>query len=602
MASPQTTPTVPGPGLSVPETPPREISIDVERLSKSYMIPTKKLDTLKERAVRPFERATYRRLQALDEVSFEVEQGEFFGIVGRNGSGKSTLLKLLASIYRADAGRIRIAGRVVPFIELGVGFNVELSARDNVVLNGVMMGLTPREARWRFDEVIEFAELEEFSELKLKNYSSGMLVRLGFSLMTQVDADVLLIDEVLAVGDAAFQQKSFDAFSRLHREGRTIVLVTHDMHTVEGHCDRAILLEEGRILEIGDAGDVARRYLELNFEHRRAEKESEDVRFRGGGDVAEFVDVRIVDESGATVTSIEARQPIRIEIEIEAKTRIERPMFGFQILDGDGLQIFAPDPWGLDTPLTDRALEPGERVHLRAEVANPLASGHYYVNCALGRLAGQMEMMAFRKHAADFVVYGAKPFGGLVAARLRDLDRGRGPAMSTADGARRPGTAELREITGPSALGGGARRFFDLLWLTSVTEFKLGYHGTALGFLWSFLRPLLLFGVLLLVFTQVFRFGDDVKNYPAMLLLQHHAVHVLRRRDRQRRDLGGAKRERGPQDAVPAARDPALGGDHERAPARAQPDRRLHLPDRLRRRAGLDLDPDPAADPRRSSS
>jgi ABC-type polysaccharide/polyol phosphate transport system ATPase subunit len=414
MASSQTTSTVPGPGLSVPETPPREISIEVERLSKSYLIPTQKLDTLKERAVRPFERATHRRLQALDAVSFAVEQGEFFGIVGRNGSGKSTLLKLLASIYRADAGRIRIAGRVVPFIELGVGFNVELSARDNVVLNGVMMGLTPREARYRFSEVIEFAELEEFSELKLKNYSSGMMVRLGFALMTQVEADVLLIDEVLAVGDAAFQQKSFDAFSRLHREGRTIVLVTHDMHTVQGHCDRAILLEEGRIAQIGDAGDVARRYLELNFEHRRAENEFEDVRFRGGGDVAEFLDVRIVDESGATVTSIEARQPIRIEIEIEAKTRIERPMFGFQILDGDGLQIFSPDPWGLDTPLTDRALEPGQRVHLRAEVANPLASGHYYVNCALGRLATEMEMMAFRKHAADFIVYGVKPFGGLV--------------------------------------------------------------------------------------------------------------------------------------------------------------------------------------------
>ncbi len=414
MTGSPATPTVPGPGLSVPEVSPREISIDVERLSKSYMIPTQKLDTLKERAVRPFERAQYRRLRALDDVSFDVGRGEFFGIVGRNGSGKSTLLKLLASIYRADAGRIRIAGRVVPFIELGVGFNLELSARDNVVLNGVMMGLSPREARWRFNEVIEFAELEEFSELKLKNYSSGMMVRLGFALLTLVDADVLLIDEVLAVGDAAFQQKSFDAFSRLHREGRTIVLVTHDMNTVQGHCDRAILLEEGQILQQGDAGDVARRYLELNFEHRRADKESEDVRFHGGGDVAEFLEVRIVDEAGAEVTSIEARQPIRIEIEIEAKTRIERPMFGFQILDGDGLQIFAPDPWGLDDPLTDRALEAGDRVRLRAEVANPLASGHYYLNCALGRLSAQMEMMAFRKHAADFVVYGVKPFGGLV--------------------------------------------------------------------------------------------------------------------------------------------------------------------------------------------
>jgi len=414
MNSPQATQAAPPQGLSIPETPARETSIQVDGLSKSYMIPTQKLDTLKERAVRPFERAEFRRLQALDRVSFEVERGEFFGIVGRNGSGKSTLLKLLGSIYRADAGRIRIAGRVVPFIELGVGFNVELSARDNVVLNGVMMGLSPNEARRRFDEVIEFAELEDFSELKLKNYSSGMMVRLGFSLLTQVDADVLLIDEVLAVGDAAFQQKSFDAFSRLHREGRTIVLVTHDMHTVQGHCDRAILLEGGKILQQGDAGDVARRYLELNFEHRRADRGSEDVRFQGGGDVVEFLDVRIVDEHGAEQTSLEAGQPIRVEITVEAKIRIVRPMFGFQILDGDGLQIFSPDPWGLDEPVTDRALEPGDRVHLSAEVANPLASGHYYLNCAVGRLAGQMEMMAFRKHAADFVVYGVKPFGGLV--------------------------------------------------------------------------------------------------------------------------------------------------------------------------------------------
>ncbi len=192
------------------------------------------------------------------------------------------------------------------------------------------------------------------------------------------------------------------------------MLVTHDMQTVQGHCDRAILLEGGRILQSGDAGDVARRYLKLNFEHRRADKESEDVRFRGGADVAKFVDVRIVDEAGEPITSLEARQPIRIEITIEARTRIERPMFGFQLLDGDGLGIFSPEPWGLEGPEAERVLEPGERVHLRAQVANPLASGHYYLNCAVGRLAPQMEMMAFRKHAADFVVYGLKPFGGLV--------------------------------------------------------------------------------------------------------------------------------------------------------------------------------------------
>lgn len=400
--------------LRPPETQPRQLAIDVEGLSKTYLIPTQKRDTLKERAVRPFERTEHRHLRALDEISFDVERGEFFGVIGRNGSGKSTLLKLLGSIYRADSGRIRIAGRVVPFIELGVGFNVELSAHDNVVLNGVMMGLTPREARRRFDEVIEFAELGDFAELKLKNYSSGMLVRLGFSLMTQVDADVLLIDEVLAVGDAAFQQKSFDAFARLHREGRTIVLVTHDMNTVAGHCDRAILLEEGRIIASGDSKDVARRYLELNFEHRRAE-ESKDVHLQGGDtEVARFIDVRVVDKAGNPATSLEAGDPIRIEIVVEARMRIERPMIRFEILDGDRQLIFAPDPWGLEGPTEDRVLEAGERMLVSAEVANPLASGHYYIDCALGRMAPQLELIAFRKHATDFVVYGVNPFGGLV--------------------------------------------------------------------------------------------------------------------------------------------------------------------------------------------
>ncbi|HEX8959892.1 MAG TPA: ABC transporter ATP-binding protein, partial [Solirubrobacterales bacterium] len=205
----------------------RAPAIQVEDLHKSFRIPTHRVDSLKERVVRPFASRDYRVLKALDGISFEIGQGEFFGIVGRNGSGKSTLLKLLASIYRADSGRIRMAGRLAPFIELGVGFNHELTARENVVLNGVMMGLTPRETRHRLDAILSFAELQEFSDLKLKNYSSGMLVRLAFSLMLEVDADILLIDEVLAVGDAAFQQKCADAFHMMKAAGKTIVLVTH---------------------------------------------------------------------------------------------------------------------------------------------------------------------------------------------------------------------------------------------------------------------------------------------------------------------------------------------------------------------------------------
>ncbi len=240
-----------------------QTAIEVRGLSKSFRIPSHRKDTLKERVVKPLARSEYRELHALRDVSFEIERGEFFGVVGRNGSGKSTLLKLLASIYRADAGEIRVAGSIAPFIELAVGFNLEFSAYENSLLNGVMMGLTRKEAERRFDEVIEFAELEEFGDLKLKNYSSGMLTRLAFSLMVQVDADVMLIDEVLAVGDASFQRKCGEVFEEL-RGKRTIVFVTHDMTAVERYCHRAMLIDHGEIDEIGEPLRVARSYVNLN--------------------------------------------------------------------------------------------------------------------------------------------------------------------------------------------------------------------------------------------------------------------------------------------------------------------------------------------------
>src|SRR6201995_5349903 len=183
------------------------VLIAAHDLHKTFRIPEQRVDTLKERVAHPRREVRYRELRALRGIDFEVHQGEFFGIVGRNGSGKSTLLKIMASIYRADRGRIRMAGRLAPFIELGVGFNPELTSRENVVLNGVLMGLTRQEAWRRLDAVLEFAELEQFADLKLKNYSSGMMVRLAFAVMVEADADVMLIDEVLAVGDAAFGQK-----------------------------------------------------------------------------------------------------------------------------------------------------------------------------------------------------------------------------------------------------------------------------------------------------------------------------------------------------------------------------------------------------------
>ncbi len=263
-------------------------AVSVDAVSKGFRLPHHQENTLKERALHPFRARGEDRLCALDDLSFDVAAGEFFGVVGRNGSGKSTLLKCLAGIYRVDDGTIRMRGRLSTFIELGVGFNPDLAARDNVLINGILLGLSPREALRRFDRIIEFAELEEFVDLKLKNYSSGMHVRLAFSVMAHVDADVLLIDEVLAVGDAAFQQKCFDVFQRLKDQGKTILFVTHDMSAVQRFCDRALLLERGRIEIVGEPDLVSARYLQANFEHSTAGGDVEEGRFGDGS--AEIVD------------------------------------------------------------------------------------------------------------------------------------------------------------------------------------------------------------------------------------------------------------------------------------------------------------------------
>ena len=200
----------------------RAVAVSLHGVSKSFKLPHRQYHTLKERAMHPFQARTFDVLEAVKEVDLEISEGEFFGIIGRNGSGKSTLLKCIAGIYNADGGEIMVRGRLSPFIELGVGFNMDLTARDNVTINAIMLGLSRREVRERFDAIIDFAELHEFLDLRLKNYSSGMLVRLAFSVAIQVSAEILLIDEVLAVGDANFQQKCFDEFERLKRAGRTI--------------------------------------------------------------------------------------------------------------------------------------------------------------------------------------------------------------------------------------------------------------------------------------------------------------------------------------------------------------------------------------------
>jgi ABC-type polysaccharide/polyol phosphate transport system ATPase subunit len=234
--------------------------IEVESVSKTFLLPHAQTSTLKEHFLHPFGRHQDETQQALADVSFTIEQGEFFGIIGPNGSGKSTLLKILAGIYPPERGTVRVYGRMSPFIELGVGFNPDLDARDNVRVNGTLLGLSKKQLEERFDEIIAFAELERFVDQKLKNYSSGMLVRLAYSVAIQVPFDILLLDEVLAVGDRSFQEKCYATFNRFRAERKTIVLVSHDLGSVAGFCDRALFLRYGVPETIGPARDVVRHY------------------------------------------------------------------------------------------------------------------------------------------------------------------------------------------------------------------------------------------------------------------------------------------------------------------------------------------------------
>jgi ABC-2 type transport system ATP-binding protein len=387
-------------------------AVQVENLHKSFRIPTQRLDSLKERAVHPFAPREYRELHALDGISFEIHRGEFFGIVGRNGSGKSTLLKLLASIYRADAGTIRMAGRLAPFIELGVGFNLDLTARDNVVLNGVMMGLTPQETRRRLDSVIDFAELGEFVDLKLKNYSSGMLVRLAFSLMLEVDADILLIDEVLAVGDASFQQKCADAFRSMKAAGKTIVLVTHEMGTVEEYCHRAMLISGGQIQHIGDPGDVGREYLRLNFE----EEGDADATAPSGplpeSDSVRLIDARLVDETGAPLKALAYGEPIRVRLELEALRDSTGLHAGLILTNAEEVGIYEyVVPIGSEgEPPPVRA---GQRMEIVTEIENRLSPDHYFLSVGINR-SYEGGLALYIPNMVDFVVFGGRKSRGIV--------------------------------------------------------------------------------------------------------------------------------------------------------------------------------------------
>ncbi len=248
-----------------------EIAVKVEDVSKTFKLPHEKQGSVKSLFVNMFHGTrSYEHQKVLKDISFEIKKGEFFGVVGRNGSGKSTLLKLLAGIYSPTKGAIAVNGKLTPFIELGVGFNHELTGRENVFLNGALLGFNRNEIRAMYNDIVAFAELEKFMDQKLKNYSSGMQVRLAFSIAIRAKSDILLIDEVLAVGDAAFQQKCFNYFEELKRQQQTVVFISHDMGAIRRFCTRAIYLDKGKIIKQGEPSDIADAYIIENIERAQA--------------------------------------------------------------------------------------------------------------------------------------------------------------------------------------------------------------------------------------------------------------------------------------------------------------------------------------------
>jgi ABC-2 type transport system ATP-binding protein len=295
----------------------KSIAISVKNLHKNFKLPHERQNSLKGRVIN-FRKRSYNIQHALKDISFDIEKGEFFGIVGRNGSGKSTLLKLLAGIYTPNSGSIEVDGKLTPFIELGVGFNPELTGRDNVFLNGALLGFNRDEMNAMYSDIVDFAELDSFMDQKLKNYSSGMQVRLAFSIAIRASTDILVLDEVLAVGDEAFQRKCYDYFNKLKEEKKTVVLVSHDMGAIKRFCTRVAVVDRAELKFIGDTDSAAEIYRNLNLDstedasnktNKKRKLQTEDI---NGG--CKIVEIRTTDEkTGNLKTLFKPKEKIIIE-------------------------------------------------------------------------------------------------------------------------------------------------------------------------------------------------------------------------------------------------------------------------------------------------
>jgi ABC-type polysaccharide/polyol phosphate transport system ATPase subunit len=404
----------------------KDIAISVNNVSKTFRIPHEKISSLRGAFVNAFRSHGYEEFKALDDVSFEVKKGEFFGIIGRNGSGKSTLLKILAGIYQPDTPvkcakgarlkgefhGVKVNGLISPFLELGIGFNPELSGRDNVYLNAAVLGLSHKQIDEKFDDIVEFSELRRFIDQKVKNYSSGMQVRLMFSTAIHANREILLMDEVLAVGDTNFQGKCLTEFNKYKDAGKTVVLVTHDIGTVQRYCDRAMLLRNGKIEMIGDPEEVGNKYIYQNMSdeekriyneekrnREKAEKELENLkgnRFleekkriaeektkqeeEKKNKVAEITKVEFLDKDGKVKNVFMTGDDMSVRIYFKISKMQDIFTFGFGLLNEENYYLM-----GINTILDKIDVRSCiKRGYAQIDFANiPLRSGSYYIKFSI---------------------------------------------------------------------------------------------------------------------------------------------------------------------------------------------------------------------------
>lgn len=379
----------------------QNIAISVQHVSKSFKLPHEQHSGLKQMLLSIFKsnkKRGYEMQHVLKNVSFDIKKGEFFGIVGRNGSGKSTLLKLISEIYTPDKGHIQINGKLTPFIELGVGFNPELTGRENVFLNGALLGFSKKEMEAMYDGIVEFAELEKFMDQKLKNYSSGMQVRLAFSIAIQSDSDILVLDEVLAVGDEAFQRKCYEYFAKLKKDKKTVILVTHSMDSVQQFCDRAIMIEAGEIVDSGSTSQVAQHYRELFIDKEVIGRKTDN---------ATVVNKDVSIKAGFKNDS----SHLIFDLTILPKISIDDPVVTFTINNDRGEMVYR---WVSDEKISESInFKKDTPSVFNLKIQNIFPNGVFSVNIAIKKRDRTVNYAVFREIVAFEIVNPGKHVGDI---------------------------------------------------------------------------------------------------------------------------------------------------------------------------------------------